>query len=157
LTIPHTPDTNLPCRPSSPIPILQSPRKPLDSKRLANQRNEATVIYKTLTALEDGGFYEGQPYKGWPYHPATLMWKGYRNALLAYRDAMIFEHVRRGATNTIPMSDVSSYTPPPWLGDKAFHVAHQSNLIRKDPSFYGPIFPGVPGDLPYMWPVRSRA
>jgi hypothetical protein len=32
------------------------------------------------------------------------------------------------------------------------HRSHQSNLIRKDPAFYGPLFPGVPDDLDYVWP-----
>jgi hypothetical protein len=43
---------------------------------------------------------------------------------------------------------------PPWLGDPAFHRSHQSSLIRKDPGHYGPLFPGVPDDLDYVWPVR---
>lgn len=43
---------------------------------------------------------------------------------------------------------------PWWLGEDRFHHSHQSNLIRKDPDYYGPLFPGVPGDLPYWWPVQ---
>ncbi|MGI8613947.1 MAG: hypothetical protein ACR2KL_08425 [Nocardioidaceae bacterium] len=43
---------------------------------------------------------------------------------------------------------------PPWLGDAELHRSHQSNLIRKDPTRYGPLFPGVPDDLPDVWPVR---
>ena len=42
---------------------------------------------------------------------------------------------------------------PTWLGDPSFHRSHQSNLVRKLPEHYGPLFPGVPGDLPYVWPV----
>jgi len=45
---------------------------------------------------------------------------------------------------------------PPWLGDTALHRSHQSALLRKDPQRYGPSFPGVPDDLPYVWPVRSE-
>lgn len=41
---------------------------------------------------------------------------------------------------------------PHWLGDAEFHRCHQSALVRKDPDFYGPRFPGVPDDLPYVWP-----
>ena len=33
------------------------------------------------------------------------------------------------------------------------HLSHQSNLVRKDREFYAPLFPGVPDDLPYIWPV----
>ena len=35
----------------------------------------------------------------------------------------------------------------------AMHRAHQSSLLRKDPAHYGPLFPGVPDDLPYYWPT----
>ncbi len=41
---------------------------------------------------------------------------------------------------------------PAWLGDDAFHRSHRSSLVRKDPEFYGPQFPDVPDDLPYVWP-----
>ena len=40
-----------------------------------------------------------------------------------------------------------------WLGDQDFHRSHQSSPLRKDPEHYGPMFPGVPEDLPYVWPV----
>jgi hypothetical protein len=43
---------------------------------------------------------------------------------------------------------------PPWLGDPEFHRSHQSSLVRKDPEHYGVMFPGVPDDLEYHWPVR---
>ena len=42
---------------------------------------------------------------------------------------------------------------PPWLGDEAFHLAHRSNLVRKDAEFYRLRFGDVPDDLPYIWPV----
>ncbi len=45
---------------------------------------------------------------------------------------------------------------PPWLGDDAFHRSHQSALVRKDPDTYGARFPGVPDDLPYVWPASDR-
>ena len=31
--------------------------------------------------------------------------------------------------------------------------AHRAALGRKDPAFYGPIFPEVDPALPYFWPV----
>ncbi len=39
-----------------------------------------------------------------------------------------------------------------WLGDDAFHRAHRSNLLRKDPEWYGAVFDDVPDHLPYVWP-----
>lgn len=44
---------------------------------------------------------------------------------------------------------------PEWFGDKDFHRSHASNLIRKNPEHYRPIFgDDVPDDLPYIWPVK---
>ena len=34
-------------------------------------------------------------------------------------------------------------------------VLHRSNLIRKDPKFYQPKWPGVPDNLPYVWPASG--
>ncbi len=45
---------------------------------------------------------------------------------------------------------------PPWLGDEAFHRSHRSALVRKDPETYAGLFPGVPDDLPYVWPASDR-
>jgi hypothetical protein len=45
---------------------------------------------------------------------------------------------------------------PPWLGDEAFHESHRSALVRKDPEVYADLFPGVPDDLPYVWPPSDR-
>lgn len=44
---------------------------------------------------------------------------------------------------------------PPWIGDEAFHLSHRSNLLRKNPEFYGAVFPAVPADLPYIWPGET--
>jgi hypothetical protein len=42
---------------------------------------------------------------------------------------------------------------PPWWGDPAFHASHRSNLLRKDPVWYGQFGWAEPPDLPYVWPV----
>jgi hypothetical protein len=34
------------------------------------------------------------------------------------------------------------------------HDSHRSNLLRKDPQWYGQFGWTVPDDLPYVWPVR---
>jgi hypothetical protein len=44
---------------------------------------------------------------------------------------------------------------PAWPGEEAVHRSHRSALVRKDPAFYGPLFPDVPDELPYVRPVRS--
>ena len=45
---------------------------------------------------------------------------------------------------------------PPWLGDPDFHRSHRSALLRKHPAYYRDVFPGVPDDLPYVWPPSDR-
>lgn len=40
---------------------------------------------------------------------------------------------------------------PPWLGLHSYHLSHQSNLVRKDPSYYN--FPVDP-DMEYVWPSK---
>lgn len=128
-----------------PFPDFAASVKSLDFKRLGKQRVEADQI---LTTIRTGR-------KAWSNHPAVRMWRGFETALMAYRDECIREWVRRGYQNTMPilLKDVPRYEVPTWLGRQDFHTSHQSNLIRKFPDFYGTLFPGVPDNLPYCWPV----
>ena len=123
----------------------------LDRQRLGKQRVENLQISR---ALLRGG--------GWAHHPVTLMWRGHLGALLAYQRIICWEWTGRGYRDTCLgkmekdiMDELDYFTEPllpPWFGDVEFHLAHQSNLVRKDRWFYGPKFPGVPDDLPYIYP-----
>lgn len=128
-----------------PYPDFRKSARVLDSRRLGKQRVEA---YQILRCLE-------VPNR-WRNHPAVKMWAGYEDALKMYMNACIDEWVARGYRNFMEKMVHSSCPPmPSWLGDCRFHTSHQSNLIRKDPMFYGPKFPGVPDDIPYYWPSRE--
>ena len=132
----------------------------LDDRRLGKQRVEALQILNQLDDRSDKN--------GWRNHPAVRMWRGYPLALIDYVEAICTEWIRRGHHDTIfermhdyrwhglfegnQISD-EMINPPPWLGDEAFHLSHRSNLVRKMPEHYGVLFPGVPDDLPYVWPV----
>ncbi len=103
--------------------------------------------------------------KGWRNHPAVLGWKGFEAGLLDYQRAVCAEWSRRGFADTCLASTAGLFEAsglpvapkrPAWVDDPAVHHSHQSNLIRKDPVFYGPLFPGVPDDLEYVWPPSSR-
>jgi len=91
------------------------------------------------------------------------MWKGYEDALGLYGLAMVDEWVARGRPDTVApqIIDELGHRPrrnarrPPWLGDEAFHAAHRSNLLRKEPAWYRPLWPEEPDDLDYVWPVRK--
>jgi hypothetical protein len=111
-----------------------------------------------------------RPTYGWKHHPATLMWAGHEEALAAYGLAVTAEWVARGHDDTCDASIVAELgrrpraqaqlarlkrALPPWLGDEAFHRAHRSNLLRKDPDWYRERWPDEPDDLEYIWPVRK--
>lgn len=126
----------------------------LDYKRLGKQRVETKQILNALDGLS----------KGWTNHPATKMWRGYRYELAQYGIAICNEWRKRGYNDSLlPEFAVrkQSYLllgeteRPDWLGNIDLHISHQSNLIRKDPTFYIPIFgESVPDDLPYLWIER---
>jgi hypothetical protein len=121
---------------------------------LGKQRVET---FQILKALRDES-------NGWRNHPATRMWDGYEDGLALYGTAICEEWIGRGYKDTMLERFTSVLPPynrkyiemPWWLGDEDFHISHQSNLVRKMPEFYEPQFPGVPNDLPYVWPVQER-
>lgn len=124
----------------------------LDNRRLGKQRVECKQILNALLL----------PDVGWKNHPATKMWRGHESALACYAIAICREWVRRGYNDSLLpyfmdlQSRLGSDTlvRPVWLGNFDFHLSHQSNLLRKDPAYYRSEFPGVPDNLPYIWPVH---
>ena len=137
----------------------------LDTKRLGKQRVEVIQIVRALTV----------PGYAWASHPAVLMWKGFEEALGSYGLAMCEEWLGRGfgdtcaatirddleAAGVTRLRDYDSLLAdgslPPWLADEDVRRSHRSALVRKDPTHYAAVFPDVPPDLPYVWPVRSEA
>jgi hypothetical protein len=119
----------------------------LDRRRLGNQRLEALIILRTLRR---------QRASGWRHHPAVKMWRGYENALSHYLNVMCDEWVLRGYRNNIRRRRVKvPVKMPRWLGDERVHASHRSNLLRKDPAYYGRFGWGEPPDLPYFWPEAA--
>lgn len=124
----------------------------LDRQRLGKQRVETLQIMKALTT--------GQ---GWINHPATKMWRGHECSLLFYQDAICSEWTSRGYKDTClfktwDLHDDWCKNEPPlpspsWLGNEEFHAAHRSNLLRKDPVWYGKFGWTEPDDLEYIWAV----
>jgi hypothetical protein len=137
----------------------------LDHKRLGKQRVETIQVVRALT----------RPDYGWGNHPAVLMWKGHEEALGRYGLACCEAWTELGFGDTCAATIVADLgaagvpSPrsqeelaeagalPAWLGDEALHLSHRSALVRKDPEHYRALFPDVPDDLPYVWPVRSAA
>lgn len=126
-----------------PLSSITASVATLDPKRLGKQRIEAMQIHRILVSGRTSG--------GWVNHPAVRMWRGHEDALGAYLDACIQEWVSRGYRNT--MQPVGTQGPlPTWFGDPAFHASHRSNLLRKDPIWYGQFGWTEGPDLSYVWP-----
>lgn len=133
-----------------PYPSYVDSAQALDDRRLGKQRVECLQIVKALKL----------PSYGWKSHPAVRMWRDYEGQLFVYSGIVCSVWRRRGFKDTClskimayrTCSDAELEAPnPPWLTPD-FCRAHQSNLIRKDPAYYGPQFPGVPDNLSYIWP-----
>lgn len=127
----------------------------LDDKRLGKQRVECLQILNVYAGVR----------KGWGNHPITRMWEDTPISLLRYglivckvwTDERGFRDTCFGKMRALfpdtSMDAINRANYPAWFGDPDFHRSHQSNLVRKLPVRYGPMFPGVPDDLPYVWPV----
>lgn len=130
-----------------PYPDFRETAKVLDYRRLGKQRVETFQILRAL---------RGETI-GWRNHPAVLMWAGHEDALNQYGREICLEWIKRGYKDT--MLERFQHKPrvvlPSWLGDSRLHLSHQSNLIRKDPTYYSIRFPNVSADLPYYWVTKG--
>ncbi|NPD06886.1 MSMEG_6728 family protein [Nocardioides sp. zg-1308] len=143
-----------------PYPDFERSARSLDARRLGKQRVECLQVVRGLTV----------PTYGWRHHPAVKMWRGHLEALGRYTlvccevwtepgradtcAATVMTDLRAaGVTQVRTQAELAEAGAlPAWLGDEDFHRSHQSALLRKDPELYGPLFPGVPPDLDYVWP-----
>lgn len=150
----------------SPLPYADFERsaRTLDRKRLGKQRVETIQVVRALTR---SGY-------GWANHPAVLMWCGFEEALGRYGFTCCQAWVELGFDDTCALTIATDLRAagfdhvrtqpelaaakvlPPWLGNEAVHRSHQSALVRKEQEHYRRLFPDVPDDLPYVWPVRSQ-
>lgn len=117
----------------------------LDRARLGKQRVECLQLLK------------GQ----WANHSTSKMWRDSEFHLATYAQVVCIEWRRRGYKDTVldKIAELVKSRPlgadfPIWFGDPDFHLAHQSNLVRKNPEYYRKYFPEVPDNLPYIWPKK---
>ena len=135
-----------------PYPDFYDSHMCLDKSRLGNQ------VYREGLTLLNGG---------WGNHPASKMWKDYKPALalyclagaLAMKDRGWYseEVTDRWITRFSRMYDAwggdELFEYPPWLGNMQLHLSHRSNLIRKDPEWYGQFGWKVGPGWDYWWPI----
>ena len=144
-----------------PYPDFEQSARALDVKRLGKQRVECLQVVRGLTV----------PTYGWRHHPAVKMWRGHLEALGRYTltccevwtegeradtcaATVVVDLAATGVTRIRSEPELrEAGAMPYWLGDPELHRSHRSALLRKDPDRYGPLFPGVPDDLPYVWPA----
>lgn len=134
--------------------------KCLDNKRLGKQRVEVLQI---LSTLAKGPYQDNGKLTPWYNHPAVKMWKNYEHSLIDYGMTICEEWIDRGFKDSCYCKIINfrnkfkglyNNEPIIWLTPE-FCLSHQSNLLRKLPSHYRPIFgPDVPDNLPYVWPVK---
>lgn len=136
-----------------PLPDFAASARCLDRPRLNKQRSEILQLLRAL--LVKGA--------GWSHHPAAKMWKGHEGSLALYGLQICGEWIGRGFADschdkiaeTCLVAGIDDPTLPAWLGDEDFHRSHKSNLLRKDPVWYGRFGWDVPHDLPYIWPTTK--
>ena len=145
-----------------PYPDMRLSLRCLDNKRLGKQRVETGQLLRSLGVhlpKVDGTIPNNR--RGWLNHPARLMWVGYERALCMYYNLSIDEWVHRGFRNNMPrwydthsVETHASFPFPPWYGLNELHASHRSNLLRKDPIYYGRLGWTEGPDLPYYWPTQ---
>ena len=136
-----------------PYPDFAATALVLDPRRLGKQRVEALQVLRGLVV----------PGYGWRHHPAVKMWAGCEEALTRYGLEMCAAWTALGHADTVAATLREQHGDPPpqaeldrvpaWLGRTDVHRSHRSALVRKDPDFYGPLFPDADPEEPYVWPT----
>lgn len=134
-----------------PYPSFEKSAACLDRQRLGKQRVEAYQILNTLLGKS----------KGWNNHPAVVMWKGSEKYLVDYNIAICNEWIGRGYKDTI-LNKMKSFMLneklgedlPCFIDNEKFYASHKSNLLRKDPIWYGKYGWKETDNLEYVWPKK---
>lgn len=128
-----------------PYPDFEKSVQVLDSKRLGKQRVEAFQILNIILNRTKK--------IGWKNHPAVKMWKNNPNALKQYFNEALNEWISRGFKNTMNFEKTRGRIKLPiWFGNKKFHAAHRSNLLRKNKIHYSQFKWKENPNMPYFWP-----
>ena len=134
-----------------PVSDFITTAKILDKKRLFKQLVESRQILATL-GVE---LYKknGERMKATHiHHPIHRMWRDFEDSLKKYHNCILTECIFRGIKTTIeyiPCSYSCDY--PRWFGYTEFHASHRSNLLRKNPEYYGQFGWTEPDNLDYIW------
>jgi hypothetical protein len=102
---------------------------------------------------------------GWRNHPASKMWYNYRYSLCDYL-IVLYHILKERDINDYKKhyEEIKSFQKtltdtgkPQFIGNKQFHLSHQSNLLRKDKekgwNWYIQFGWDIPDNLPYIWEI----
>jgi hypothetical protein len=90
------------------------------------------------------------------------MWTGYEHELAKYGIVMCAAWIAKGFADTCLGKILAESRhwkdtgQPYWIGDDRVHYSHKSNLIRKRPDIYKPMWPDIGPDEPYYWPPEVK-
>lgn len=132
-----------------PVADFKECARILDKKRVWKQVIEAKMILDTIKTGR----------KAWANHPVTRMWRGYEGLLASYYNIFLDECIRNRGIKVKKLDyfplyslDISTFAIPIWEQDERLYSSHRSNLLRKDPVYYGK-FGWIEDDKQsYFWP-----
>lgn len=164
-----------------PYPSFYRSVRVLDNRRLGKQRVEAFQILNVLERRRltpDAKIaWRNHPavimWLGYDealklyYNFCVAEWvrRGNRNNML-YKTVQCRDFILEPGTDLLPSAaDCAQINKqlrlaekqvalPAFVGCRAFHISHQSNLLRKDEPYYRQFFATTPPDLEYVWPGR---
>lgn len=139
-----------------PYPDYEKSAAALDYRRLGSQINEVQTIAGYLLEIHQGNYRT---------HPAVQAWEGCTMQLITFGLVCEDEWESRGykrRTNRAKLewmltcaAEDENTERPVWFGHEPLHLQYQGLLVFKDPSLYGPVFPGVTAVHPddFVWPL----
>lgn len=69
---------------------------------------------------------------GWPNHPCSKMWNGYKDCLGFYLNTALYRWKKLGANfSVVPVEHEYDFIYPTWFGMEEFHNSHKSKLLFK--------------------------
>jgi hypothetical protein len=130
-----------------PIPDFKECAQILDKKRVWKQVIEAKMILDTIKTGR----------KAWANHPVTRMWRGHEGLLTIYYNTFLRECINERQIRVKAYSEIilpsTAYPLPSWMSDERVYSSHRSNLLRKDPVYYGNFGWLEDNSQKYFWPV----
>lgn len=129
-----------------PVPDFKECARILDKKRVWKQVIEAKMILDTIKTSR----------KAWANHPVTRMWRGHEGLLTIYYNTFLRECINERQIRVKAYSEIilpsTIYPLPSWMSDERVYSSHRSNLLRKDPVYYGKFGWLEDNSQKYFWP-----